>query len=236
MATPADSPRPDPTARLNVLLPGLYAWVTTVAYPAAHPGAPLACRVAAGLALIALVAGPLVAARRARLGRAVGIFGFLVPTVAAWVFAGPLISAERVDPVRAAAGALGWGLFVLGWGSVRKTGFVPEEDPRALPGDELPARAELPRGAVLVLALAVAGAVLPALLAWRVVRAEHALLAQAVALACGIATVSVGAEIALLRGRWRPIEPPAQRLSRAAVPLTLLGIVLVVGLVKLVAG
>ena len=122
----------------NMLLPGAYAWLTTVALPAAQRGVSGAARVAAFAALVALLSGPLVALSRQRLGRAIGVLLFVGLCTLSWALLGPAIGIERLEPVRALLGTVGWILFALGWGSVRETGTVPEEDPNALPGPPLP--------------------------------------------------------------------------------------------------
>ena len=93
----------------------------------------------------------------------------------------------------------------------------------------------LPIGAVAVLGSAVICAAPPLLFAWRVTRADHALFAHAVAILCSIGLVTTGAEIAVRRGRWRPIEPPLRRLSQATIPLTALGIVALAGVIELLS-
>ena len=127
-------------------------------------------------------------------------------------------------------------LFAFGWGASREPARVPEDDPRALPGESLPPRGQLAGGAALVLAIAVIGAAIPVLLAWRVTRGPHALFAHAVSMVCAVALVSSGARVATLRGRWSRVEPPSRRLMRAAVPLAALTIVLVAGAVQLFSG
>jgi hypothetical protein len=86
------------------------------------------------------------------------------------------------------------------------------------------------------LAAAVVCALPPFLFAWRVTRADRALFAQAVGILCSIGLVTSGAEIAVRRGRWAPVEPPLRRLSQATIPLTALGIVLLAGIVELLSG
>ncbi len=213
-----------------MLLPGLYAWVSTVASPITVRGAPTLARVTAVLALIALVAGPLLALERPRIGRAVGVYAFVGLSLVTWVVAGSLVDVTRLEPVRAALGAVGWALFAFGWGTVRTLGSVPEEDPHAIAGPPLQVRNELPRGTLVVFSIGLAGAVVPVLLAWRVLRPGHALLAHAVAIACAIATVSAAAKIALARGSWQRQTPPRIRLAAATRPLALVTVLLAAGM------
>jgi hypothetical protein len=216
-------------------LPGVYAWTATVLYPASLHGASSSARIVAGMALLALVAGVAVGRRRPSLGRALGLHGFVMLCVFSWVLLGSIIAVDRLEPTKAAVGALGWVLFAFGWGGSREPEHVPEDDPRVLPGEPLAPRGRLPRGAVLVRSLAIAGAALPLLFAWRVTRSAHALFAHAVAIGCAVALVSAGADIAVRRGRWAPVEPPMRRLGHAAASLTILVVVMVVGVIEFLA-
>lgn len=217
---------------VRTLLPGLYAWVTTVAYPATFRDAPTAARVLAFFALVALVAGPLVSLREERPGRALGIFGFLALSVATWLLLGPLIAVARIEPVRAASGGVGWALFALGWGQVRDVGRVPEDDPNVIHDRPLTARGQLPRGASVALAVGLVGALIPLLLAWRVDRPDHALLGHAAAVAGAVALLVGASRIALERGNYRP-RPARTRLSSATPTLSVLVVVLALGVMAL---
>ncbi len=203
----------------NMLLPGMYAWLTTVAYPATYRGAPLPARVTALLALVALVAGPIIALERPRPGRAVGVLAFVGLSVATWLQLGSFISVQRIEPVRAGLGAVGWALFAFGWGALRRMDSIPEEDPHAIVGDPLPARGALPRAAIAILVVGLLSSLAPLYFAWGVVRPRHALLAQAAALACALGLIGASATIAVERGAWKPVLPPQQRLNAAARPL-----------------
>jgi hypothetical protein len=217
----------------NMLLPGAYAWLTTVALPATQRGVSGTARVAAFAALLALLSGPLVALSRPRLGRAIGVLLFVALCTLTWALLGPAIGIERLEPVRALLGTVGWILFALGWGSVRETGSIPEEDPNALPGPPLPVRKRLPRGSMAILAVGMAGG-LPALyFAWRVTRPDHALLGHAVAVIAAIALVASGARIAVDRAGYRPPSSPAERINAAARPLGALALLLGLGFVWL---
>jgi hypothetical protein len=217
-------------ARTNMLLPGLYAWVSTVASPVAARGAPSLARFTAIAALIALVTGPLLALERPRAGRAVGVYAFVALSLATWLLGDALVGVQRLEPVRAALGAVGWALFAFGWGTARTVGDVPEEDPHAISGAPLAARSQLPKGTLIVFGIGLAGALLPVLLAWRVERPGHALLAHAAALACAIAIVTAAAKIAIARGSWQPVTPPRARLVAATRPLALVSVLLAGGM------
>lgn len=220
-------------ARANMLLPGAYAWLITVASPAAYRGAPLAARVTAMAALVALVAGPVVVFERPRLGRALGVLAFVGLSVATWVLLGPLVGVEHLEPVRACLGAVGWALFAFGWGAVRRVGSVPEEDPHVIRGEPLRARGQLPWGTFVVYAIGLVGAVTVLVLAWQVVRPAEALLAHAVALVAAIALVGAAARVAVERGRSRSAAVPRSRLNAAARPLAMTLLLLGLGFVWL---
>jgi hypothetical protein len=221
------------SVRANMLLPGLYAWVTTVAYPTTYRGAPGAARVTALLALIALLSGPFLVLERARLARILGIYVFFGLSLATWLLVGELVGVDRLEPVRSALGAAGWALFALGWGSVRRVGSVPEDDPHVLLGPPLTARSQLPVSASVVLGISLVGLAVPLMLAWRVVRLEHALFAHAAALLCALAILHAGANIALGHGVARSPASVRQRLAAATRPLAVLSLVLLATLVAM---
>lgn len=218
--------------RLNLLVTGLYAWVATVAAPTWGARAPWTTQLAAAGALVALVGGLLVAERARRIGYAVTMGGFLGLSSVTWVLLGPALDAERIEPVRAALGGVGWVLFAFGWGVVRKPDAVPENDPHVIVSQPLAARGALPRGTYWVMGVALLGAAMPWFAAWRAVGKEHSLFAQAMAWACAVAMVATGAQVAVLRGQRRIRPRAAERLNVASpglaglVVLGILGVVL----------
>jgi hypothetical protein len=217
----------------NTLLPGLYAWLTTVALPSTQRGAPGIARLFALLALFAVVTGPIIAIGNLRIGRAVGVLLFVALCVITWVVLGPAIGVQRLEPLRASLGAAGWALFALGWGSVREVGTVPEDDPNVIDGPPLPARSRLPRGALIVVGISIAAALPPVYMAWRVTRPDHALLAHATAVLCAIALVGAGARLAIDRGRWRSPGAARARINSAVAPLGALMLMFGLGFVWL---
>jgi hypothetical protein len=214
------------------VLPGLYAWALTVLAPAAARSAPTGARVMAALALLLLIAGPLLHLRRAALGRALGIHGFVGASVLCWVLLDGFAGVQRLDPVRAALGAVGWALFAVGWGRMRETGSVPEKDPHVVAGPALPPRGALPRWANAAFAVALVGAIAPPLLAWRVARADHAVFAHAAAVAGSMALLTVGARVATERQAWQPPDP-RYRLAAATPALVTLAVTLGFGVLLL---
>ena len=214
--------------RAHLLIPGVYAWLATVASPTLGPEAPSTSRVTAFCALIALVAGPYLAVERPRLGRAVGISLFVALCAATWLLLAHEIDVDQLEPVQAALGGLGWAAFAFGWGSLRQLGAVPEDHPNVLEGAALAARGTLPKGALLVLGLSILGATSCLALAWRVPRPDHALLAHAAAVACAIALLGGGAKVAILRGPRQP-QVPARRINAARRWLVASGLLLLTG-------
>jgi hypothetical protein len=221
------------TLRANVLLPGLYAWLTTVAYPTTYRGASSVARITAFMALLALLSGPILALDRPRLGRVFGLYAFVGSSLVTWIALGPLVSVDRLEPVRSALGAVGWAVFALGWGAVRRVDSVPEEDPHVIVGPPLVARSRLAPGAVIILGAGICGSLVPLMLAWRVTRSDHALLAHAVALLCALGIITTASKVALGRGQPRPLPSARQRFNSALRPLAVLAVVLGLGFVWL---
>jgi hypothetical protein len=227
-AVPADSA---PFAeRARVLVPGLYAWLLTVAHPAAQRDAPFAARITAFAALVALAVAPIFVRDRIALARAFGIYAFVGLSVLSWALLESQIAVERMDRLRAVVGALGWLVYAFGWGRVRTRG-VPEDDPHVVLGAKLVPRARLPRAAVPVAVFAVAAALAIEALAFRVDRREPAVFAHAVAIALALLVLGAGARIALAQGTRIDLSSGTTRLNVAAVPGALLAVLLGVGLI-----
>ena len=194
----------------TILLPGVYAWGATVAWPAfAVPGSSPVARLAAAVAAVLLFAGPLVARRHLRSGRALGVLGFVGASAAAWGALDAAIRPPQLDTVRAALGGLAWGFFALGWGTFPGRTRLPEEDPHAVLTGRLSPRARLPRGVSIGFAGLLATALALPMLAWRVQRPGVALLAQAVALAGAVALLGIGSRVLLA-----PKGPPRVNAPR----------------------
>lgn len=205
----------------EVLAPGLYAWAVTVAAPAVARSSPTAARATAFAALVALVAGPIVAVDRPRLGRIVGIWTLLAAAVATWLLASAALAPGRLDPWQGALGALGWGVFALGWGAAERRVEAPDEGAAVSSvAPPLAPRATLGRGAMAIVALAISASILPLALAWRVSDVHRALFAHAIALAAGVALVASSGIVAIGRGR-HVRGAPRDRLSSAASALML---------------
>jgi hypothetical protein len=196
-------------AALNPLLPGLFAWWIAIAGPAFGGPAPIVSRVCAGLALSACVAGPLVAAKKAQLGRALGILGFICLCSSAWLTAPSGLFSRRLDPVLGFVALGAFALFGVGWGAFELESIVSgatertdaeASDPMAapsspLPGPALPFRLHISR-ALVFFALAVVAAF--ALLSASTLAAERerGILAEAAAGAAALGLIAAGAMVA----------------------------------------
>jgi hypothetical protein len=220
--------------RANTVLPGLYAWVTTVALPSVQPAASTLARVTAFWALVALVAAPLFVNERPRIGRALGVYAFVGLSLLTWILLGAALLQNRGDPLLSALGAVAFTFYALGWGSLRRRGLVPEDGPNVIPGAPLRPRSRPPAIVPVAFGLIIASALLPTFLAFRVVDAERGLFAHAVAVLTAILTITAGSRAALALGQRRSLPAPADRLNAAAVPLALLALAFGLGFLWLV--
>jgi hypothetical protein len=220
--------------RANTVLPGIYAWVTTVALPSVQHTAPALSRVTAFVALVTLVAAPLFLDERPRLGRALGVYGFIGLSLLTWVLLGAGLLQNRGDPLLSALGAVAFMLYALGWGSLRRRGLVPEDGPNVIAGTPLQPRARPPAIVPVVFGVLIASALLPTFLAFRVADADRGLFAHAIAVLTAILVISAGSRVALGLGQRRALPAPADRLNAAAVPMALLALAFGLGFLWLV--
>jgi hypothetical protein len=216
-------------AWVRVLLPGLVAWLITVLEPARVVGASPMARGAAVLAFVALAAGALLFASRPLVGRVLGLHAFVAFCVVAWSLLGVELSPERIDPVRAALGAVAWMLFAFGWGHVRERG--PVEDAEVAVGPLLQPRSRLPRASVAIVLFAVLASLVLSALAFRVDRPDHAMFGHAAATAASLLVLATAGRIALAQGQRHDFASPGSRLDAASVPGALIGVLLGLGLV-----
>jgi len=220
--------------RANTVLPGLYAWVTTVALPSVSHGAPSSARVSAFFALLALLAAPLFVTERPLLGRVLGIFGFIGCSLLTWLLLGAGLVRTPGDPLLSALGAVAFTLYALGWGSLRRRGVVPEDAPNVIVGPPLQPRAKPQPIAPFVFAVILVGALLPVFLAFRVAEPERGLFAHAVAILAAILTITVGARVATGLGQRHALPVSGERLNAAALPLALSALLFGLGFLWLV--
>lgn len=169
-----------------------------MAWPAfTSRGASLPAQAGALGAVAALFLGLGLARRYPVPGRAVGVLGCLGCSAISWGALGNVLRVPPLDPVRAALGALAWGLFALGWGAFPGALAGPRGEPAG--AARLPSRGQLPLSTRVGFGVLVCVAVALPLLAWRVERPGVALLAQAVALATSVALLNVGTRVLVLR-------------------------------------
>jgi hypothetical protein len=231
MVAPAPAAESSPQAfapRTNVLLPGLYAWATTVARPVFSSQATLAIRLAAACAVLVLLCGPLLSGRFPRLGRALGVHAFVGFSVLTWALlrhAGVPFGGQALE---AAFGAVGWTLYAFGWGELSSRRRVPEQDPHVLAGAPLSPKGSWSRSAEVILGLGVLGAIVILVLAFRVARPSHAVMAHALALLLSLLVISAASRVALERSPRR-LGSSAERFGSAATALALLLIALALG-------
>lgn len=212
---------------MQATLAALAAWTITVAPAAFARGSPWPARMLAILALPAGTIAPFLAVFHRRVARHIGISLFLALAAGSWLLASPAIQPARLDPIRAAIGAVAWGVFALSWRDRWPSGRQVELDPDA---PMLQARAHLPPLSVPLAGAGALGGLAVLLVAWRVRDPDRALLAQAAAIACSVALSAAAAGVAVFRGRRQPSA--SRRLTRHAVrPLLLLVTFAVIGAV-----
>jgi hypothetical protein len=220
----------------QALLAAFVAWSITLAPAAFGRGVPAIARAVSLVALLAGISGPLVAVGLPRplrigaalgpkrLGRLIGISLFLALATTTWLLSSAAIVPARLDPTRAAIGALAWGVFALSWSDRWSLGLAAPLDTAA---PALPARATLPFAAVPLAGVAVAVAVSYTALAWRVRDPDRASLAHAVATGCAVWLLSASATVAVARGRRSPRLP--RRVSAVAMRSLLVLVAVVIG-------
>lgn len=233
MSEVAGTPRARlPLGEISRVAPGLYGWLAAVLAPVAQSGASYVSRGFAVLSLAALLGALALSNREPRLARHLGVYGFLLTCFGSWLFLGPQLRSDQLDPVRSALGALGFLLHALAWGApTRPRQEAPADN--LVPGNPLQPRVRPPRGASLVLGSGIVLALLPPLAAFTVQRPEASLLAHAVALGCGLLLVAASTEVAMRIGRPRSATPWRSRTARAVWSLGALSLAFVIGLLWL---
>jgi hypothetical protein len=218
----------------QVAIAGAYAWAVTVAPPATFRGAPAWSKVTAGLALLALLGGPLAEPWWPRRARVASLVGFVAASIATWMLAPVALKPVAIDTAQGLAGMLGWGLFALAsaapaLGAQREPGRVVDEAP-------LDARRKLARGDGAYLAVGAAFAVALQGVGWDAVDVERALLVRLVSVATGLAMVGASVEIALARHEVRAVRSARARWRGAAPALAFLGVLALSGLLLVARG
>jgi hypothetical protein len=217
----------------QTMLAAFVAWAITVAPATFSRAADPYGRPFAIFALVTGVAGPLLRRSRPELGRHLGISAFLAFATLSWLFASPAIQPVRLEPLRAAVGAIAWGAYALSWRERWDEGEGKPEPKRDPDAPLLQARATLPRGAIPIAAIAIAAALVTLILAWNVRDADRALAAQAIAVACAIGVITVAATVAVERGKRssrgsRRFTAPAVKALLVLVVFAVAGVAIVV--------
>jgi hypothetical protein len=187
----------------------------------------LSARVAATLAVLALLGSYILSGSHPRAARTLAVYVFMAACFVAWASLGPALRADQLDAVRGALGALGFLLHALAWGAAARPVDAPPLD-NLVPGAPLQPRHKPPREGAWVLALGIAVSSLPVALAFGVQRPGAALLAHALALGCALLVVGAAADLALRVGKPHPPAPWRTRASRALWPIG--GLILALGL------
>ena len=235
VAFPIPRLSPGATRLINIGLPGLYAWYTTVAWPAASAGATTFARLACALALLALAVGAVSTLTHPRAGAAVGVLLFFLLCVATWLSLGDALERMRHETLACALGGVGWALFALGWGSVRPPAGDAAEPPDA-PAGGLAPRSRLAPGSLALFGLAILASCALVFLGWSVVRPAHAVLGQTAAVACSAALLLAAGRLAVGRLRARRSRPASSQLWSAARKLTLVVVLLGIGVLWALLG
>lgn len=219
-------------SEVSRVVPGLYGWLATVLLPVAQSGAPLLSRLAALAAVVALGGSFVVSATRPRLARWLGVYTFVLGCFLAWAALGARLRSDQVDAVRSALGAVGFLLHALAWGAPPKNPDADDLD-NLVPGQPLQARHQPVRAGVFVLGLGIAIGIAPLVAAFRVERPGASLLAQAMALGCGIVVIGASTDVALRIGKPHTFAGWRARSTRAVWPLGILTLAFAIGLVWL---
>jgi len=179
-------------------------------------------KVAAVVAVLALMGG--VAGERAWGGRvrAASLWGFVLSSALVWSAAPAALAPLRIDAPRGVAGMIGWALFAFASAAPALRGRREEE--RLVEGEELAPRKGLTRwDAAYVTAGALMAAALQ-LMGWHAASAERALLVRFVALAAGIALIGAATEMAMARHGARVRRSRSRRLRGAMAVLVVLAV------------
>jgi hypothetical protein len=211
---------------MQTLLASFVAWSVTVAPTALSRAVPRSALAFAALSLVSGVSGALLRGPRPSIARHLGISAFFVLSTLTWLLGSAAIQPPRLDPLRAAVGAVAWAAYALSW---RDRWEAQKSEPAADPGAPvLQARATLPPAAIPVAVIGVAASLVYVVLAWSVRDGERALAAQALSIACAVAVITVAASVAVDRGK-RPARSSRRVTAHAARALLLLVVVAVGG-------
>lgn len=211
----------------QTLLATFIAWSTTVAPASLSRSATRPAALVSVLALVCGLVGPVVRSARPTIARHLGITAFLGLVTCAWLLASPAIAPARLDPLRAAIGAVAWGAYALSWRERWETPLSKSSNKPDPDAPLLQARSSLPRGALPIAASGILAGLAYLVVAWNVRDADRALAAHGIAVACAVFVSTVAASIAVDRGRRasRPSRRITPYAARALLMLLLFGVV-----------
>jgi hypothetical protein len=210
-------------------IPGLYAWVVTVAPAAWSRGASPFAKVFAVSGVLALIAALVLERVRpddAPRARVVAVWGLSLTSAFTWLLVPSALSTLRVDVARGFAGMLGWALFAFACAAppMRRD---EAGDARVVEGPPLRPRTRLARGDLAIMSLGAAIACVLQVIGWRSGPPERAILVRLVAIACGLAVVGASTGVALARHVRRASASRKERVRRALPWVTLLSTLVV---------
>jgi hypothetical protein len=208
-------------ASTQASVPGLYAWVLTVAPAAWTRGGSAFARGASITALLALAGGIAAERRWGARGRFAAMWVFVLASALVWISAPNAMGPQRLEGARGVAGMLGWALYAFACAApALRRDELPA--PRVVPDEPLRPRTRVRRGDAAYMAVAAVVAAALQAVGWRVITPERAILVRFVALASGLALISAATTIALARHGHRTRPPARARMGRAMPYLILL--------------
>lgn len=198
----------------DVAIPGLYAWVVTVAVPIHSKDAqgwPVFCSWLAAASLC--VASGLVTSRL-RAWSAVAVAMFVTASASVWFLIAPF------EVSLGFLGSLGWASFAIGWVRAAETGDLAHGN-AAHRLDLLP-RHTMPALSWIAIAIGMAGALVSLGLAWNIEGRERSLLGQAVAVVGALFLMTAAAAFTSAVGRQAAARPFSKgQLGRTLVLVAL---------------
>jgi hypothetical protein len=233
-------PRVSPLARFGEIgavaqatVPGLYAWIVTVAPAAWARGAPFTAKALAliGLALLLGAAGA--ESRWQKWARITSIWGLVSTSALVWAIAPAALGVTRLDTARGITGMIGWALFAYASAAPALKRVPRPADDVVIPGrerrtDALKPKTRISKGDTWFVAGGVVLAIALQAIGWHVVTAERGLLVRLVTLAAGLGVIGTATSVALARHPAR-VRAPSRRRFRVAVPWLAATVVLAAG-------
>lgn len=178
---------------LDVAIPGLYAWVVTVALPVRQLEVQGWAPLVSWISLLSLTATSTLAATPFRRWSPIAVSAFVGASALVWFLTEPL------EVQVGLLGSIGWAAFAVGW--VRAAATREDLDASAARAIELAPRHPFSVLARMFVAAALGGAVALVFLAFQIEGRERALLGQAVAVMGTLSLLTIAASSAATFGR-----------------------------------